>query len=229
MAFEKKTWQPRVGEGLNRFETVQTGSAIELINTPTRIDQPGTPLSAENMNDLERRIDGGIGDIFNYTEANYAKYTTGIFNPTITNLGITNISYENRNATYVKIGKLVFVRFNIRGTYSKSSQATTAICLSNLPYAIDGTDGNLHVLYNGTWEHWYSGVIIPSTDERILETTMCYYPGLTTNNTSVCFAYRLSDNYHQSDYAYGLQTWNFKDGYNEGFWFNGSFSYIAVS
>ena len=63
MAFEKRTWLARIGAGLNKFiignkdgEGKQT-----LTNSPDSVTQQGDVISAENLNDLEDRIDTAFG------------------------------------------------------------------------------------------------------------------------------------------------------------------------
>lgn len=56
MAFQKKTWLARLGQGLNKF-IFNGGSKVTLDSSPDLVTQEGTPLSAENMNDLEQRIE----------------------------------------------------------------------------------------------------------------------------------------------------------------------------
>ena len=63
MAFQKKTWLARLGQGLNKF-IFNGGSKVTLDSSPDLVTQEGTPLSAENMNDLEQRID------FEFTNVN---------------------------------------------------------------------------------------------------------------------------------------------------------------
>ena len=56
MAYNKKTWLARLGQGLNKF-IFNGGSKVTLDSAPDVVTQAGTPLSADNMNDLEQRID----------------------------------------------------------------------------------------------------------------------------------------------------------------------------
>ena len=63
MAFEKRTWLARIGQGLNKFiigdkdgEGKQT-----LTNSPDSVTQQGDVISAENLNDLEDRIEDAFG------------------------------------------------------------------------------------------------------------------------------------------------------------------------
>ena len=62
MAFQKKTWFARLGQGLNKF-IFNGGSKVTLDSSPDVVTQEGTPLSAENMNDLEDRIDAEFTNI----------------------------------------------------------------------------------------------------------------------------------------------------------------------
>lgn len=62
MAFEKRTWLARLGQGLNKFfigEKDAEGKQ-ELTNAPDSITQQGDVISADNLNDLEDRIDNAI-------------------------------------------------------------------------------------------------------------------------------------------------------------------------
>lgn len=62
MAFQKKTWLARLGQGLNKF-IFNGGSKVTLDSSPDLVTQEGTPLSAENMNDLEDRIDSEFTNV----------------------------------------------------------------------------------------------------------------------------------------------------------------------
>lgn len=62
MAFQKKTWLARLGQGLNKF-ILNGGSRVTLESSPDTVTQQGTPLSAENMNDLEDRIDSEFTNV----------------------------------------------------------------------------------------------------------------------------------------------------------------------
>ena len=64
MAFLKRTWLARIGTGLNKFiignkdgEGKQT-----LTNAPDSVTQQGDVISAENLNDLEDRIEAGFNE-----------------------------------------------------------------------------------------------------------------------------------------------------------------------
>lgn len=65
MAFEKRTWLARLGLGLNKFiigEKDAQGKQ-ELTNSPDSVAQQGDVISADNLNDLEDRIDTAFTDL----------------------------------------------------------------------------------------------------------------------------------------------------------------------
>ena len=55
MAYNKHTWVARQGVGLNKF-TDQNGNRYEFTPSPDEVTQPGTPFSAEWMNEMEDGI-----------------------------------------------------------------------------------------------------------------------------------------------------------------------------
>ena len=58
MAYTKTLWQPRVAVGRNRFlKSQETPTEVYLDNEPVSITEPGTPFSAENMNNIEDGIE----------------------------------------------------------------------------------------------------------------------------------------------------------------------------
>jgi len=65
MAYEKQTWQPRTGSGLNRFID-QDGNILVLTAAPTEIINPGTPFTADRMSHIEdgiAAVDGAVADV----------------------------------------------------------------------------------------------------------------------------------------------------------------------
>lgn len=68
MSYEKKTWLPRQGTGLNKFIVDGLGK-VGITSSPDSISQEGTPLSAENFNDLENRIASGFDGLETELEA----------------------------------------------------------------------------------------------------------------------------------------------------------------
>ena len=59
MAFVKRTWLARIGTGLNKFiiGDKDANNKQTLTNSPDTVTQQGDVISAENLNDLEDRID----------------------------------------------------------------------------------------------------------------------------------------------------------------------------
>lgn len=55
MAYNKHTWVARQGVGLNKF-TDQNGNRYEFTPSPDEVTQPGTPFSAEWMNEMEEQL-----------------------------------------------------------------------------------------------------------------------------------------------------------------------------
>lgn len=64
MAFQKKVWQSRVSDYPNRRLLISTDGTFNQVVTVTRdegtITTPGDAFSADNMNDLEDRIEAAI-------------------------------------------------------------------------------------------------------------------------------------------------------------------------
>jgi len=59
MAFVKRTWLARIGTGLNKFIIGEkdANNKQTLTNSPDTVSQEGDVISADNLNDLEDRID----------------------------------------------------------------------------------------------------------------------------------------------------------------------------
>lgn len=62
MAFQKKTWLARLGQGLNKF-SIDGATPVPIINQPDSVTQQGDALSAGNLNDLEQRIADAFDDV----------------------------------------------------------------------------------------------------------------------------------------------------------------------
>lgn len=56
MAYNKHTWVARQGVGLNKF-TDQNGNKYEFTPSPDEVTRPGTPFSAEWMNEMEEQLE----------------------------------------------------------------------------------------------------------------------------------------------------------------------------
>lgn len=66
MAYEKKTWEDRVSEYPNRRTLVKSDNSQETVTVERsegNISKTGDAFSAENMNDLETRIDDAFGGL----------------------------------------------------------------------------------------------------------------------------------------------------------------------
>jgi len=58
MAYEKTLWKGREGENLDRYlKYDETEESVVLVNSPDSLEEPGTPLSPENMNHIEEGIE----------------------------------------------------------------------------------------------------------------------------------------------------------------------------
>ena len=79
MAYNKKTWLARRGQGLNKF-IFNGGSKVTLDSAPDVVSQQGTPLSADNMNDLEQRIKSGFDDVDSAINAIIEAHAIGLKN-----------------------------------------------------------------------------------------------------------------------------------------------------
>ena len=68
MAFVKRTWLARLGQGLNKFFVGEKDAQgkQELTNAPDSIAQQGDVISADNLNDLEGRINDAILGLSGY-------------------------------------------------------------------------------------------------------------------------------------------------------------------
>ena len=97
MAFERRTWLARIGQGLNKFiignkdgEGKQT-----LTNSPDSVTQIGDVISAENLNDLEERIEVGLNDLETQTQTALAgKVNITDLNNTFAGMKLTKV-WEN--------------------------------------------------------------------------------------------------------------------------------------
>lgn len=89
MAYNKKTWLARLGQGLNKF-ILNGGSKVTLESSPDTVTQQGTPLSAENMNDLEQRI---ADEFSNQTDAINAIISDVTLHKKTENLSLNNLSW----------------------------------------------------------------------------------------------------------------------------------------
>lgn len=64
MAFVKRTWLARIGTGLNKFIIGEKDAQNKqtLTNSPDSVTREGDTISAQNLNDLEDRIEAGLNE-----------------------------------------------------------------------------------------------------------------------------------------------------------------------
>jgi len=102
MAFIKRTWLARIGTGLNKFIIGEKDANDKqtLVNSPDSVTQQGDVISAENLNDLEDRIETAVNANETAIQANATaivglKLTKIWENPNPTaSMGSQNISIE---------------------------------------------------------------------------------------------------------------------------------------
>jgi len=105
MAYSKKTWLARLGQGLNKF-IFNGGSKVTLDSSPDLVTQEGTPLSAENMNDLEQRIDDeftNVNEAIASLVAGLVKTTTVTLNVPLTGSGYISYTLPVDGARIISI------------------------------------------------------------------------------------------------------------------------------
>lgn len=108
MAFIKRTWLARIGTGLNKFliGTPDGQGKQTLTNSPDSVTQQGDVISADNLNDLEDRIEAGFNGkqdtlTFDNTptqNSNNPVKSGGLFNTFIGKMEITKL-WDNTNYT----------------------------------------------------------------------------------------------------------------------------------
>ena len=104
MAYERRTWYQRLGQGLNKFligEKDAEGKQ-ELTNAPDSITQQGDVISAENLNDLEGRIQAGFNGVSGVLVWENASPKTAFAQQTVTLNNIPSASNHVFAIEYVK-------------------------------------------------------------------------------------------------------------------------------
>lgn len=56
MQYNRNTWSSRIGEGLNKYTDSISGKTLQLTPTPDSIIEPGTPFTADWMNNIEQGL-----------------------------------------------------------------------------------------------------------------------------------------------------------------------------
>nr|DAI52591.1 MAG TPA: hypothetical protein [Caudoviricetes sp.] len=62
MAYQKRTWVPRLGTGLNKF-SIDGATPVTIVNSPDEVSQNGDELTASALNNLEDRIYNAVTDV----------------------------------------------------------------------------------------------------------------------------------------------------------------------
>ena len=95
MAYTKKTWKPRISQYPGRRRMVDTGEAntYDITRAEGSVTQTGDAFSAENMNDLEKRISDEFTAI-NNNLASYIKFRSKLYQANINTGSQTTITVD---------------------------------------------------------------------------------------------------------------------------------------
>lgn len=120
MAFVKRTWLARIGTGLNKFIIGEkdANNKQTLTNSPDTVSRQGDVISADNLNDLEDRID----DEFTSQNTRISDNETAIGNLVtamgdkvdIGDLRIESFSQSNLTVHSTSQGSYDYTSFNIQ-------------------------------------------------------------------------------------------------------------------
>lgn len=145
MAFVKRTWLARIGIGLNKFLIGDKDAQGKqtLVNDPDSISQAGDVISADNLNDLEDRIDNAFGDVNTALglKSNLLVTQTYEFEMDIESPTVGNPSYVTRYVTklgYTLLG-IIGWEFNLinRSTYVKEPFDTRSVDFTTISLVSD--------------------------------------------------------------------------------------------
>ena len=138
MAFAKKTWKDRIAEFPTRRRLTKEDNTSELVTVAREegtLSQEGDAFSAENMNDLENRIDA------EFTEVNGNLSKLGINKKTLT----VTLSSGGNVSIGINKARPIF------GIYTDTSAGGSNIAL--IPYSISAsTDWYIHAVNTGNNE-----------------------------------------------------------------------------
>ena len=126
MAFVKKTWKDRIAEFPTRRRLTKEDNTSELVTVAREegtLSQEGDAFSAENMNDLENRIDAEFTDV-------NGKLGNESFS---LQLGTSAITPVGTIALYDKASKMVFIAFAVLGS-RKSNEVIYIVPEKYRPY-----------------------------------------------------------------------------------------------
>lgn len=178
MAFERRTWYQRLGQGLNKFligEKDAEGKQ-ELTNAPDSITQQGDVISADNLNDLEGRIQSAFVDVELVKVWENSDPTSSFSAQTITLSGeIAELCIEYTE--HERSTKFLRIRPYSNGAYS-------GLSLMGINESFDNTDGSVALNYRPITPYYYQGNthIIFSNERTILWT---FVSGSGSGNPSV--------------------------------------------
>lgn len=147
MAYKKHEWKARQGTGLNKFRD-QDGKLYEFTSAPDSVSQPGTPFSADWMNEME---DGIAAAGITYLTSTAASGAASI---TITDNAPETVAKGDHFRIYFKNQVGAGAKLNIGGTGAKSiinNYTASAIVSGDIPadYTADIVfDGVDYVLLN---------------------------------------------------------------------------------
>jgi archaellum component FlaC len=144
MAYSKKTWKDRITEYPNRRELTHSDSSTELVTVARSegtISQEGDAFSAQNMNDLEGRIDSefsavdqnlqDINDNLAQTPITVGGETLNTIDDKLNYLAenlfsyVTNVSNIQRGSITAPRDYAQMLLFTTSGTSSKSTMTAT--------------------------------------------------------------------------------------------------------
>lgn len=141
MAYKKHEWKARQGTGLNKFRD-QDGKLYEFTSAPDSVTQPGTPFSADWMNEME---DGIAAAGITYLTSTAASGATSI---SITANAPETVAAGDHFRIYFPNQAGAGAKLNIGGTGAKpiiNNYTASGIALGDIP-----ADYTADIMYDGT-------------------------------------------------------------------------------
>lgn len=136
MAFAKKTWKDRIAEFPTRRRLTKEDNTSELVTVAREegtLSQEGDAFSAENMNDLENRIDAEFTEV-NGNFSGYPDYANAI---DIKSYGSSAWKYTCPQNGYILIKRLTIIA-NAAFQYYINGQSVSIIVAGNSEYKAGG-------------------------------------------------------------------------------------------
>ena len=154
MAYKKHEWKARQGTGLNKFRD-QDGKLYEFTSAPDSVTQPGTPFSADWMNEMEDGIAAaGITNL----SSSAASGATAI---TITENAPDTVAAGDHFRIYFINAVGAGAALNIGGTGAKpiiNNYSGTAVVSGDIP-----ADYVADIVYNGTEYILLNAMVVSGT------------------------------------------------------------------